>query len=108
MLEDEQGRRAAKLRIFPGCANLIRTLPQLRYDDKRVNDVAQEPHELTPHAADAATRLLQHIGYELATIQEGAARMQWTRDMLGITGASPRGSASWSSAGGRPADKEET
>lgn len=78
--EDEQGRRVAKLRIFPGCANLIRTLPQLRYDDKRVNDVAQEPHELT-HAADAIRGFCVYW-VRAAHIQEAPARMQWTRDML--------------------------
>ena len=52
VFEDEQGVQVAKLRIFPQCVNLIRTLPQLRYDDKRINDVATEPHELT-HGPDA-------------------------------------------------------
>ena len=80
VFEDEQGRRVAKLRIFPGCANLIRTLPQLRYDDKRVNDVAQEPHELT-HAADAIRGFCVYW-VRAAHIQEAPARMQWTRDML--------------------------
>ena len=80
VFEDEQGRRVARLRIFPGCANLIRTLPQLRYDDKRVNDVAQEPHELT-HAADAIRGFCVYW-VRAAHIQEAPARMQWTRDML--------------------------
>lgn len=80
VFEDEHGRRAARLRIFPGCANLIRTLPQLRYDDKRVNDVAQEPHELT-HAADAIRGFCVYW-VRAAHIQEAPARMQWTRDML--------------------------
>lgn len=80
VFEDEQGRRVAKLRIFPLCTNLIRTLPQLRYDDKRVNDVAQEPHELT-HAADAIRGFCVYW-VRAAHIQEAPARMQWTRDML--------------------------
>ncbi|MFR5888899.1 MAG: phage terminase large subunit [Oscillospiraceae bacterium] len=80
VFEDEQGRRVARLRIFPGCANLIRTLPQLRYDDKRVNDVATEPHELT-HAADAIRGFCVYW-VRAAHIQEAPARMQWTRDML--------------------------
>lgn len=49
---DEWGRPAAKLRIFPNCKNLIRTLPQLCHDEKNPNDAAQSPHELT-HAPDA-------------------------------------------------------
>ena len=80
VFEDEHGWPVAKLRIFPGCANLIRTLPQLRYDDKRVNDVAQEPHELT-HAADAIRGFCVYW-VRAAHIQEAPARMQWTRDML--------------------------
>lgn len=50
--DDEQGIRTAQLKIFRGCANLIRTLPLLQYDAKKPNDVANEPHELT-HASDA-------------------------------------------------------
>ena len=40
------------IRFFPNCRNLIRALPLLQYDEKRVNDVANTPHELT-HAPDA-------------------------------------------------------
>lgn len=80
VFEDEHGWPVAKLRIFPLCTNLIRTLPQLRYDDKRVNDVATEPHELT-HAADAIRGFCVYWT-RAAHIQEAPARMQWTRDML--------------------------
>ena len=80
VFEDERGLRVAKLRIFPLCTNLIRTLPQLRYDDKRVNDVATEPHELT-HSADAIRGFCVYW-VRAAHIQEAPARMQWTRDML--------------------------
>lgn len=41
-----------RLRIFRGCVNLIRCLPQLQYDDKNPSDVATQPHELT-HGPDA-------------------------------------------------------
>ncbi len=41
-----------RLRIFRGCRNLIRCLAQLMYDERRPNDAAVEPHELT-HAPDA-------------------------------------------------------
>ena len=44
--------QVSKLRIFRNCRNLIRTLPQLQYDDKNPNDVSSEPHELT-HINDA-------------------------------------------------------
>ena len=40
------------MRFFSTCPNLIRTLPALTHDEKHINDVATEPHELT-HAPDA-------------------------------------------------------
>ncbi len=49
---DEQGKKTAGLRIFENCANLIRTLPALQFDEKNPNDCSREPHELT-HAPDA-------------------------------------------------------
>ena len=49
---DEMGQRSAGLRIFSGCKNLIRCIPLLQFDEKKPNDVAGEPHELT-HAPDA-------------------------------------------------------
>lgn len=50
--KDEQGCTTAKLKIFNTCKNLIRCLPQVQHDAKRVGDIANEPHELT-HAVDA-------------------------------------------------------
>ncbi len=44
--------RRARLRIFPGCVNLLRTLPLLQSDEKNPSDCATEPHEVT-HAPDA-------------------------------------------------------
>lgn len=46
------GLSTSKLKVFRSCTNLIRTLPALQFDEKRVNDVSNEPHELT-HAPDA-------------------------------------------------------
>lgn len=80
VFEDEHGWPVAKLRISSLCYNLVRTLPQLRYDDKRINDVATEPHELT-HAADAIRGFCVYWT-RAARIQEAPARMKWTRDML--------------------------
>jgi len=45
------GKPTARLKIFRTCKNLIRTIPLLQHDDKKPNDVAREPHELT-HAPD--------------------------------------------------------
>lgn len=50
--EDADGIKRPRIRIFPNCRNLIRCLPLLQYDEHRVNDVANSPHELT-HAPDA-------------------------------------------------------
>ena len=46
------GNPTARLKIFPKCVNLIRTLPLLQYDERRTNDCMKDPHELT-HAPDA-------------------------------------------------------
>jgi phage terminase large subunit len=50
--DDEQGIKTASLVITKNCVNLIRTLPQLQFDEKDPNDVCSEPHELT-HGPDA-------------------------------------------------------
>ena len=42
----------SSLKIFNNVLTLIEYLPQLQHDDKRVNDCATEPHELT-HICDA-------------------------------------------------------
>lgn len=47
----------ARLHIFTTCRNLIRCLPQLTVDEKNINDVAKEPHEIT-HGVDALRYLL--------------------------------------------------
>lgn len=79
VFEDEQGLKTAKLRIFPGCVNLIRTLPQLRYDDKHINDVATEPHELT-HGPDAIRGFCVFWTLK-GRVPAAKARGNWTRDM---------------------------
>jgi len=50
--KDEQGCDTARLKIFNTCKNLIRCIPQLQHDDKKIGDVANEPHEIT-HGPDA-------------------------------------------------------
>jgi phage terminase large subunit len=55
MVKDEQTgelKKSTRFKIFANCTNLIRCLPQLQYDDKNPNDVANEPHEIT-HSPDA-------------------------------------------------------
>ena len=48
--QNESGE--ARLAIFPGCINLIRCLPQLRFDTLTQEDAATTPHEIT-HAPEA-------------------------------------------------------
>ena len=50
--KDEQGCETSRLKIFSTCKNLIRCLPQIQHDEKKVGDIANEPHELT-HSVDA-------------------------------------------------------
>ncbi len=49
---DEQGLPTSRLKIFSTCKNLIRCLPQIQHDPKRIGDISNEPHELT-HSVDA-------------------------------------------------------
>lgn len=49
---DEFGGRAAALRIFRNCPNLIKSIPLLQFDPKNPNDVSREPHDIT-HGPDA-------------------------------------------------------
>lgn len=52
VFKDEQGCDTSRLKIFNTCKNLIRCIPQLQHDDKKIGDVANEPHEIT-HGPDA-------------------------------------------------------
>jgi len=52
IVDDEQGCKTSKLKIFSTCKNLIRCIPQLQHDEKKIGDVANEPHEIT-HGPDA-------------------------------------------------------
>lgn len=52
VFKDEQGCDTARLKIFNTCKNLIRCIPQLQHDEKKIGDVANEPHEIT-HGPDA-------------------------------------------------------
>lgn len=48
----EDGLPPARLQIFSNCRNLIRCISTIKTDERDVNDVAAEPHELT-HLPDA-------------------------------------------------------
>lgn len=54
-IRDEQTgeeKKTSKLKFFSNCRNIIRTIPQLQYDEKNPNDTSREPHEIT-HGPDA-------------------------------------------------------
>lgn len=77
---NEFGELQPKLRIFRTCVNLIRCLPELQYDEKRVNDAANEPHEIT-HAPDA---LRGFCVYWTSAASPAASKssIKWTPDLL--------------------------
>lgn len=75
----EDGEKTARLKIFRGCENLIRTLPLLQYDDKRPSDAATVPHELT-HAPDAL-RYFCVYWTSAAVTPRDERRTEWSRTM---------------------------
>lgn len=74
--------KTAKLKIYNNCRNLIRCIPLLQYDDKKYNDCATEPHELT-HGPDALRCFATYWTRKPSTdVLPKAIRMKWTEDML--------------------------
>ena len=51
-LEDGTTKKDTKLKIFNTCTYLIKCIPLLQYDTKRITDVSTEPHDIT-HGPDA-------------------------------------------------------
>ena len=70
------------MKIFSTCENLIRCLPSLVGDKKRVGDCETEPHEIT-HLPDA----LRYF----AVMQTSAPRAQRTVSVRDFTGRGNRG-----------------
>ncbi len=54
---DGTGESHPRLRVFINCPKLIRCMPNLQHDEKKVSDVATEPHEIT-HLPDALRCLM--------------------------------------------------
>ena len=84
----EDGEERPRLRFFPNCRNVIRALPLLQYDEKRPNDVKNEPHELT-HAPDALRGFCAYWAANAAE-PEPAPRLKLI-DRLGAAGQRRRG-----------------
>ena len=68
-----------RLKIFRNCTNLIKNLPLLQIDDKRPNDCANEPHEIT-HDPDAL-RYFAIAFTRPAPEEEEIGTARWTDDM---------------------------
>lgn len=49
---DGNTEKTARIKIFSSCKHLIRTLSTIKADEKNINDVSTEPHELT-HLPDS-------------------------------------------------------
>ena len=77
--KNEFGQLKPKLQIFSTCMNLIRCLPELQYDEKKVNDAATEPHEIT-HAPDALRGFCVYWTVKADT-EKAATKADWTQDM---------------------------
>jgi len=74
--------KTAKLKIYNTCRNLIRCIPLLQYDEKKFDDCATDPHEIT-HGPDALRCFATY--WTSAPKQEilpKPIRMEWTEDML--------------------------
>lgn len=76
---NEYGDMRPKLQIFKTCVNLIRCIPELQYDEKKVNDAATEPHEIT-HAPDAL-RYFCVYWTSNAQLVAKTRKTKWTPDM---------------------------
>lgn len=79
VVPDDAGNPTARLRIFNTCPNLIRCIPALQYDEKKVNDAAKEPHEIT-HSNDAIRYFCVYWTYA-ADVPVSKATKRWTKDM---------------------------
>lgn len=76
---DEYGDMKPRLQIFRNCINLIRCIPELQYDEKKVNDAAIEPHEIT-HSVDAL-RYFCVYWTSNADAHSAVNKAHWTADM---------------------------
>ena len=77
---DEFGEQKPRMRFFRTCPNIIRCIPELQYDEKKVNDAANEPHEIT-HGPDAI-RGFCVFWTQNADIRVSRKKASWTKDML--------------------------
>ena len=67
------------LQIFSTCTELIRCIPALVYDEKKIGDAATEPHEVT-HAPDALRYF--SVAHTKPAPPPEKKRVRYTADML--------------------------
>ena len=75
---DAQGNPVAKLRVFPACQQLLRSLPALQVDVRNPDDVAQQPHAFT-HAPDALRYFC--VYWTGQALPPRAKQVRWSADM---------------------------
>lgn len=74
--------KVSKLQIYDVCKNLIAHIPLAQYDDKKINDMATEPHVIT-HILDALRYFaIYWINAPKTEISAKPKGMKWTQDML--------------------------
>jgi len=74
--------KKSRLKIFSVCRNLISNIPLLQYDDKKVNDAATSPHEIT-HSCDAIRYFcIYWTSKPEDEMTKKANKFQWTEDMI--------------------------
>ena len=73
-----EGGEGARLQIFSTCTDLLRCLPSLLSDPKRIGDCRTEPHEIT-HLPDA----LRYFAVMQADPPRAAAAAPRLRDFTG-------------------------
>ena len=72
----------SKLQIYDVCKNLIEHIPLAQYDEKKLNDMATEPHIIT-HILDALRYFaIYWINAPKKEISAKPKGMKWTQDML--------------------------
>ena len=75
-------KKISKIQIFDVCKNLIAHIPLAQYDDKKINDMATEPHDIT-HILDALRYFCIYWVNKPDKPQIGKAKkFKWTQDML--------------------------
>ena len=83
---DEQGNKSCRLKFFRNCAEAIKCIPLLQFDEKNPNDVSTEPHEIT-HAPDAVRYFVAgHPIPAAATKEQKESYSDGVRELLDFGG----------------------